>query len=94
MLSHDQLSELRHFLNRLQNREVRVERSSRLNNAFRISYKVIVQAGSDTYSFISDSGEVSVFLDPNEAEAFSSDSSSITLMYGDDLITIRHARMR
>lgn len=94
MLTEDQLTEMRHFLNRLQNKEVRVERSSRLNNGFRTSYKVVVQSGSDTYSFISSSGEVSIFLDPNEAEAFSADSSSITLMYGDDLITVRYARTR
>ena len=47
-----------------------------------------------TYNFISDSGNASVFIDPREAEAYSSDHSSVSLVFGDDLITVRHGRIR
>lgn len=94
MLSEDQKIELRTFLQRLQNQEVRVEKSSRLNNGFRFSFKVKLEASGDTYSMVSESGEVSVFIDPNEAEAFSADSNSATLLFGDELITVRYARIR
>lgn len=94
MLSEDQITELRHFLNRLQGKEVRVEICSRLNNGFRASYKVKLEASSDMFTFASESGEVNLFLDPNEAEAFSSDATSITLLYGDELISVRYARTR
>lgn len=94
MLNNQQLSELRAFLNRLQGKEVRVEISSRLNIAMRQSFALIVEAANDNYSFVSESGEISIFFDPEESEAFSSDASSITLMYGDNLFCIRHARSR
>jgi|GEM_PF-6831371 len=94
MLSQTQLSELRGFLNRLQGREVRVEISSRINIGMRMSFAVTVHASGDNYSFVSNSGEVSIFFDPMETEAFSSDATSITLMYGDNLLSIRHARKR
>ncbi len=94
MLSDEQKIELRHFLSRLQGQEVRVEMCSRLNNGFRASYKVKLETSSDTYTMTSESGEVSIFIDPNEAEAFSSDASSITVLYGDDLVTVRYARKR
>ena len=94
MLSEDQISELRHFLNRLQGKEVRVEFSSRLNMGFRVSYACTVEADNDNYSFASLNGDVSVFVNPFEAEAFSSDTSSISLLYGAELVTIRHARSR
>jgi hypothetical protein len=94
LLSEDQLTEVRHFLNRLQGKEVRVEMSSRLNIGYRVSFAVKLEAGKDTYSFVSDSGDVSVFLEPLEAEAYSVDNSSVSLLYGDDLITVRYARKR
>ncbi len=95
MLTHDQMTELRQYLHRLQGKEVRVEISSRLNIGLRVSYAVIVEPGSgSTYSFISKSGEISVFFDMAEAEAFSADASSVTLLYGDDLVTVRYARSR
>ncbi len=94
MLNQTQLSELRHFLHRLQGKEVRVEISSRINTGMRQSFAVSVHANSDTYSFVSNSGEITIFFDPMETEAFSSDATSITLMYGDNLMTIRHARSR
>lgn len=94
MLSDSQLGEVRHFLNRLQGKEVRVEMSSRLNIGYRVSFSVKLEAGKDTYSFVSSSGDVSVFLEPVEAEAYSVDSSSVSLLYGDDLITVRYARKR
>jgi hypothetical protein len=95
MLSPDEQNELTHFLNRLQGKEVRVELSSRFNVGYRISFAVKVEAmGGKTYSFVSDSGNASVFIDPREAEAFSADTSSISLVYGDDLITIRYGRIR
>ncbi len=94
MLSQGQLTELRSFLNRLQGREVRVEISSRINIAMRMSFATTVHSSNDSYSFVSNSGEISIFFDPMETEAFSSDATSITLMYGDNLMTIRHARKR
>ncbi len=94
MLSQTQISEIRHFLHRLQGKEVRVEISSRINIAMRLSFAVTVHANSDNYSFVSSNGDVSIFFDPMETEAYSSDASSITLMYGDNLMTIRHARKR
>jgi len=95
MLSPEEKTELTHFLNRLQGKEVRVELSSRFNIGYRISFAVKVEAlGGKTYSFVSDSGNASVFIDPGEAEAFSADTSSISLVYGDDLITIRYGRIR
>lgn len=94
MLDNEQKSELRHFLNRLQGKEVRVERTSRLNNGVRFSYKAKLETAADNYSLTSESGEISVYIDPAEAEAFSSDASSVTLLYGDDLITVRYARIR
>lgn len=94
MLGEEQIIELRHFLNRLQKQEVRVEISSRLNNGFRLSYKVKLETSADTYTMTSESGEISVFINPNEAEAYSSDASSVTLLYGDELVTIRYARIR
>lgn len=94
MLNNEQITELRHFLNRLQNQEVRVEVTSRLNNGFRVSYKVSLEAGDNVYTLTSESGEISIFIDPSEAEAFSSDATSITLLYGDDLISVRYARTR
>jgi hypothetical protein len=94
VLSKDQLTELRHFLSRLQGQEVRVEISSRLNIGMRVSHAVLVEPSNDTYSFVSKSGEISIFFDPNEAEAFSADGSSVTVLYGDDLVTVRYARKR
>ena len=42
MLSQTQISEIRHFLHRLQGKEVRVEISSRINIAMRLSFAVTV----------------------------------------------------
>jgi len=95
MLSPEEKIEVTHFLNRLQGKEVRVELSSRFNVGYRISFAVKVEAiAGKTYNFVSDSGNASVFIDPDEAEAFSADASSISLVYGDDLITIRYGRIR
>ncbi len=94
MLNQAQITEIRHFLNRLQGREVRVEISSRLNPAMRLSFALTVQANAEAYSFVSSDGDITVFLDPMETEAYSSDATSISLMYGDNLISIRHARQR
>ena len=95
MLSPEEKVELTHFLNRLQGKEVRVELASRLNVGYRVSFAVIVHAAAGkTYNFTSDSGNASVFIDPDEAEAYSSDHTSISLVYGDDLITVRYGRTR
>lgn len=93
-LSNEQQVEIRHFLTRLQGKEVRVEMSSRINNGFRKSFKVKLEASADEYSFVSESGEISLFLNPQEAEAYNTDASSVTLLYGDELVTIRYARTR
>jgi len=94
MLTRDQNIELNSFLNRLQGKIVRVEVSSRLNVGFRMSFSVKVEKQGDNYSFASKDGGVSIFFNPNEAEGFSSDSNSVSLLYGDNLISVRFARTR
>jgi hypothetical protein len=94
MLTRDQNIELNNFLNRLQGKVVRVELSSRLNIGFRLSFAVKLEKQADNYIFTSKDGGVSIFINPNEAEGFSSDSSSISLLYGDNLISVRFARTR
>ena len=46
------------------------------------------------YLFASSSNEVNFFFDPNQAEGFSADHSSVSLVYGDNMITVRYARTR
>lgn len=94
MLTKDQNIELNSFLNRLQGKTVRVEVSSRLNVGFRMSFAVKLEKQGDSYSFVSKEGSVSVFFNPNEAEGFSADSESVSLLYGDNLISVRFARTR
>ena len=94
MLSKEDNYELSNFLNRLQGQEVRVEFTSRLNSGYRFSFKVKFEKSADNYIFTSNSGEVSVFVSPQEAESFSSDHSSVSLLFADELITIRFARTR
>lgn len=92
MISKEEYLNLNSYLNRLQGQVVRVEFSSRLNLGFRISYALKVEKQGDNYNFNNET--VSIFVNPNEAEAFSSDQSSVTLLYGDNLITIRYSRTR
>jgi hypothetical protein len=94
MLTNDENAELNGFLNRLQGQFVRVEFSSRINTGFRLSFSTKLDRLTEGFSFTSENGDVSVFIDPNEAEGFASDHSSVSLVYGDDLITIRYARKR
>lgn len=94
MLNNEQRIELRQFLNRLQGQEVRLEIMSRLNEGFRQSFKVKLGTEDDSYTFVSESGENSFFLNPAEAEAMKSDTSSVTLLYGDEMISVRFARKR
>lgn len=94
MLSNQEIAEINNFLHRLQGKIVRVEISSRINIGFRQSYAVTVEKSGETYTLTSKSGEVSMFIDINQAESLTSDHSSITLLYGDNLIAIRYARTR
>ncbi|MCE2928798.1 MAG: hypothetical protein LW817_04115 [Candidatus Caenarcaniphilales bacterium] len=94
MLSQQEYAELNNFLNRLQGKIVRVELSTRLNIGYRVSYSLKLEKQADSYNFTGSSGDVSVFMDPNQAEAFSSDNTSVTLLYGDNLITVRYSRTR
>lgn len=94
MLNRDENIELNSFLNRLQGQTVRVEVSSRLNVGFRMSFSVKLEKLGDSYSFSSKDGAVSLFFNPNEAEGFSSDSNSVSLLFGDNLVTVRYARTR
>jgi hypothetical protein len=94
MLDQEEYRQLTQYLNRLQNQEVRVELSSRLNIGFRFSFALKVNATAGKYNFVSKSGEVSVFIDPASAEAFSIDGNSVSLVYGDNLISIRFGRTR
>lgn len=94
MLSDQDYSELNNFLNRLQGKIVRTEISSRINMGFRMSFSTTLDKQGDSFSLTSDSGDVTIFFDPNEAEGFNSDHSSVSLLYGDNLVTVRYARTR
>lgn len=94
MLSQNDYAELNNFLNRLQGKTVRTEISSRINMGFRMSFSTVLEKQGDSFSFTSESGDVSIFFNPSEAEGFSSDHSSISLLYGDNLVTVRYARKR
>lgn len=94
MLSSNELTEVHGFLQRLQGQTVRVEVCSRINIGFRQSYSVKLQKSGDAYNLTSTSGEVSMYIDVREAESLSSDNSAATLLYGDNLVTIRFARKR
>ena len=94
MLSQQDYSELNNFLNRLQGQNVRAEISSRVNLGFRMSFSTKLEKQGDNFSLTSDSGDVTIFFDPNEAESFSSDHTSVSLLYGENLVTVRYARTR
>lgn len=94
MLTPSEMTELNTFLGRLQGQVVRVEFSSRLNAGYRLSYSLTLEKASDQYTFTGESGDVSVFLDPNQAEGFSSDATSVSLLYGDQMVTVRYGRSR
>lgn len=94
MLSNEENAELNGFLNRLQGQHIRVEFSSRINTGFRLSFSTKVERIGDAFSFTSENGDVSIFVDPNQSESFSSDHTSVSLIFGDDLITVRYARKR
>ena len=94
MLNQNDLTEAHGFLQRLQGQTVRVEICSRINIGFRQSYSVKLQKSADAYNLVSESGEVSMYIDVREAESLSSDNSSVTLLYGDNLVTVRFARKR
>ncbi len=94
MLSNQDNVELNGFLSRLQGKTVRVEVSSRLNSGFRMSFAVKLEKQGDSFSFSSQEGAVSIFIDPNTIESFSADNSSISLLFGDQVVTVRYARKR
>ncbi len=94
MLNNNELAEVHGFLQRLQGQTVKVEIYSRINVGFHQSYSVKLQKSGDAYSLTSESGEVSMYIDAKEAESLSSDHSSVSLLYGDNLVTIRFARKR
>ncbi len=94
MLNNNDLTEVHSFLQRLQGQTVRVEIASRINIGFRQSYAVKLEKSGDAYSLTSESGEVFMYIDAKEAESLSSDHSSVTMLYGDNLVTVRYARKR
>lgn len=94
MLSQEDQQDLYNFLNRLQRQTVRVEVASRINIGFRQSYSVDLEKVGENFNCTSKSGEVSMFIDPSQAESFSSDHSSVTLVFGDNIVTVRYARSR
>lgn len=94
MLSDQDNAELNNFLNRLQGKNVRVEFSSRINMGFRMSFSTTLDKQGTSFSLTSDSGDVTIFFNPEEAEGFNSDHTSVSLLYGDNLITVRYARTR
>ncbi len=94
MLNELELSEMTNFLNRLQGQTVRLEFASRINIGFRMSFSVKLSKSGEEYQLASESNEVNFFFDPAKAEGFSSDHASISLVYGDNMITVRYARTR
>jgi hypothetical protein len=94
MLTDSELTEMTTFLNRLQGQTVRFEFASRLNIGFRMSFSVKLSKSGDEYLFASSSNEVNFFFNPSQAEGFSADHSSVSLVYGDNMITVRYARTR
>lgn len=86
--------EVNTFLQRLQGKIVRVEVASRINIGFRQSFAVKLEKLEGKYNFTSESGEITAFIDLSQAESLCSDHSSVTLLYGDNLITVRYARNR
>lgn len=93
-LTGQDLVEANTFLQRLQGKTVRVEIASRINIGFRQAMSVKLAKSGDLYTCNSESGEVSAVIDLNQAESLSSDHSSLTLLYGDNLVTVRFARSR
>ncbi|MBT6843331.1 MAG: hypothetical protein HOA17_05975 [Candidatus Melainabacteria bacterium] len=93
-LTGQELVEANTFLQRLQGQTVRVEVASRINIGFRQAMSVKLAKSTDLYTCTSESGEVAASIDLSQAESLSSDHSSVTLLYGDNLITIRFARSR
>jgi len=93
-LTGQELVEANTFLQRLQGQTVRVEVASRINIGFRQAMSVKLAKSADLYTCTSESGEVAASIDLSQAESLSSDHSSVTLLYGDNLITIRFARSR
>lgn len=94
MISNQELVELNTFLNRLQGQVLRVEVSSRLNLGFRLSFAVKLEKQGDSFFFSSQEGAVSIFIDPSQIESYSSDHSSVSLLFGDQVVTVRYARKR
>lgn len=94
MLTDNELTEMTGFLNRLQGKTVRFEFASRINIGFRMSFAVKLSKVGNEFQLASDSNEVNFFFDPTQAEAFSADHASVSLVYGDNLITVRYARTR
>ena len=94
MLSDNELTEMTAFLNRLQNQTVRLEFASRINIGFRMSFDVTLSKSGESYQLASKSNEVNFFFDPMQAEGFSADHTSVSLVYGDNLVTVRYARTR
>ena len=48
----------------------------------------MVLASAKSYSFITEDGSVTVFVNPDEAEGFTSDHE-LCLVYGDQIVSIR-----
>jgi hypothetical protein len=94
MLTDNELTEMTAFLNRLQGQTVRFEFASRLNIGFRMSFAVKLSKVGEEYQLASESNEVNMFIDPSQAEGFSSDHTSVSLVFGDNMVTIRYARTR
>lgn len=94
MLSDNERTEMTSFLNRLQGQTVRFEFASRINIGFRMSFAVKLSKTGEEYQLASESNEVNFFFDPSQAEGFSSDHTSVSLVYGDNLVTVRYARTR
>jgi hypothetical protein len=94
MLTNAELAEMTSFLNRLQGQTVRVEFASRLNIGFRMSFAVKLSKNGDQYQFANEKQDINFYFDPNQAEGFSADHSSISLVYGDNLVSVRYERIR
>lgn len=93
-LNNQEQLEANGFLQRLQGQTVKLELASRINTGFKQSFTLKLEKSADLYKLSSESGEVSAVIDLNQAESLSSGPNMVTLLYGDNLITVLHERIR
>jgi hypothetical protein len=93
-LNSQELLESNSFLQRLQGQTVKVEIASRINLGFKQCFTVKLEKSGNDYKLTSESGEVATMIDLSQAESLTSGPNEVVLLYGDNLITVRHERIR